>query len=230
MLHRDVTGAQSLFLSDLLRPRLTAQQGQTIYTITKANYAEVLPKLNHSDAVMTDIRNAINADKTVTVHDTSIRFYGWLGTGYTIIDLNSGAGAYMIGGGLDGGWLTPFLQGVAVGLVAAGIAVGVVVGVVGAPVAIIGGIALFVASSLISKEDKAAFTTGRWIGYLALLAVTFSFLGILALKATFFFGLAFLTLQLLYYSVKELFARTTLYYDNRYEYSYTSYISTLRKV
>ncbi|WP_201634580.1 hypothetical protein [Psychrobacter immobilis] len=40
---------------------LAAQQGQTIYTITKANYAEVLPKLNHSDVVITDIRNGVNA-------------------------------------------------------------------------------------------------------------------------------------------------------------------------
>ena len=39
---------------------LAAQQGQTIYTITKANYAEILPKLNHSDVVMTDIRNGVN--------------------------------------------------------------------------------------------------------------------------------------------------------------------------
>ncbi|WP_201599169.1 hypothetical protein [Psychrobacter vallis] len=82
---------------------LAAQQGQTIYTITTANYAEVLPKLNHSDVVMTDIRNGVNAGKTVTVHDTQITLNGWSGTGYTILDPNSGAGAYMIGGGLDGG-------------------------------------------------------------------------------------------------------------------------------
>lgn len=84
---------------------LAAQQGQTIYTVTKANYAEVLPKLNHSDVVMTDIRNGVNAGKTVTVHDTQITLNGWSGTGYTILDPESGAGAYMIGGGLDGGFL-----------------------------------------------------------------------------------------------------------------------------
>ena len=83
---------------------LAAQQGQTIYTVTKANYAEVLPKLNHSDVVMTDIRNGVNAGKTVTVHDTQITLNGWSGTGYTILDPESGAGAYMIGGGLDGGY------------------------------------------------------------------------------------------------------------------------------
>lgn len=75
---------------------LAGQQGQTIYTITKTNYTEVLPKLNHSDVVMTDIRSGINAGKTVTLHDTQIRLNGWQGTGYTILDLNSGAGAYII--------------------------------------------------------------------------------------------------------------------------------------
>ena len=87
---------------------LAAQQGQTIYTVTKANYAEVLLKLNHSDVVMTDIRNGINAGKTVTVHDTQITLNGWKGTGYTILDPQSGAGAYMIGGGLDGGFTNFF--------------------------------------------------------------------------------------------------------------------------
>lgn len=53
----------------------------------------MLPKLNHSDVVMIDIRNGINAGKTVTVHDTQINFNGWSGTGYTILDPNSGAGA-----------------------------------------------------------------------------------------------------------------------------------------
>lgn len=51
---------------------------------------------------MTDIRNGINAGKTVTVHDTQISFNGWSGTGYTISD----AGAYMIGGGLDGAFIS----------------------------------------------------------------------------------------------------------------------------
>ena len=55
---------------------------------------------------MTDIRNGVNAGKTVTVHDTQITLNGWSGTGYTILDPESGAGAYMIGVGLDGGFTT----------------------------------------------------------------------------------------------------------------------------
>ena len=41
--------------------QIAAQQGQTIYTVNQSNYSQILPKLNHSDDVMTDVRNAINA-------------------------------------------------------------------------------------------------------------------------------------------------------------------------
>ena len=50
---------------------------------------------------MIDIQNGINTCKTVTVHDTQITLNGWLGTGYTILDPELGAGAYVIGGELD---------------------------------------------------------------------------------------------------------------------------------
>ena len=84
--------------------QIAAQQGQTIYTVTKANYAEILPKLNHSTDVMTDVRNAINAGKEVTISQTQVHAFGWSGTGYIVLDPESGVGAYLIGGGADGGW------------------------------------------------------------------------------------------------------------------------------
>lgn len=84
--------------------QIAAQQGQTIYTITQANYSAVLPKLNHSQDVMTDVRNAINAGKEVTISQTQVHAFGWTGTGYIVLDPESGVGAYMIGGGADGGF------------------------------------------------------------------------------------------------------------------------------
>ena len=47
---------------------------------------------------MTDIRNGVNAGKTITVHDIQITLNGWSGTGYTILDPESGAGEYTIDG------------------------------------------------------------------------------------------------------------------------------------
>lgn len=83
--------------------QIASSQGQTIYTVTKANYSEILPKLNHSTDVMTDVRNAINAGKEVTISQTQVHAFGWSGTGYIVIDPKNGTGAYLIGGGDDGG-------------------------------------------------------------------------------------------------------------------------------
>ena len=84
--------------------QIAAQQGQTIYTVTKANYAEILPKLNHSTDVMTDVKNAINAGKEVTISQTQVHAFGWSGTGYIVLDPKTGVGGYLIGGGADGGF------------------------------------------------------------------------------------------------------------------------------
>ena len=88
--------------------QIAQQQGQTIYTITKENYNQVLPKLSLSANVMSDIQNAINADKVVTVHEKNISYKGWHGLGYVILALTTGAGAYLIGGGADGGMINFF--------------------------------------------------------------------------------------------------------------------------
>lgn len=44
----------------------------------------------------------MNTGKVVTVPQTEINFNGWTGVGYIIIDPTTGAGAYMISGGLGG--------------------------------------------------------------------------------------------------------------------------------
>lgn len=83
--------------------QIAASQGQTIYKITKANYVQVLPKLQLSSTTLTDIRNAVNAGHEVTAHEKTLSYKGWQGAGYIIIDPSSGAGAYLIEGGANGG-------------------------------------------------------------------------------------------------------------------------------
>ena len=79
-------------------------QGIPIYTVSASNIANVLPVLQISDQVKTDIQNAVNAGKTVTVSKTNVTVDTWNGVGYVILDPNTGAGAYMISGGYAGGW------------------------------------------------------------------------------------------------------------------------------
>ncbi|QEY16796.1 hypothetical protein D0C16_12940 [Cellvibrio sp. KY-GH-1] len=92
---------------------IASQQGQKIWTITNDNLNLALSRINLGADSENDIRNAINAGKIATAHETRINFNGWVGEGYTLIDPNTGAGAYMISGGGNGADL--FALGAALG-------------------------------------------------------------------------------------------------------------------
>ena len=78
-------------------------EGQKIYTINKQNAQTALQKLPIGGEVGSEIRNAVNAGKEVTVHEKSINKHGWKGFGYIVIDPETGAGAYIIEGSGNGG-------------------------------------------------------------------------------------------------------------------------------
>ncbi len=83
--------------------QLANSQGIPIYTITQNNISAVLPVLQISSEVINDIQNAVNAGKTVVVPKQNITYYTWVGTGYIVMDPQTGAGAYMISTSLSGG-------------------------------------------------------------------------------------------------------------------------------
>ncbi|UYZ90037.1 hypothetical protein LP114_02835 [Moraxella bovis] len=82
--------------------QIAQEQGQTVYTITQENYSQIIPKLSLSANVMTDIRDNVAVGRTVTVHEKTINYKGWKGSGYIIIDPQTGSGAYLIDGGANG--------------------------------------------------------------------------------------------------------------------------------
>jgi len=85
--------------------KIANDQGIPIYTINQNNIDTILPQLQIDTDAKTDIRNAVNAGKEVTVSKTNITYNGWTGVGYIIIDPDTGAGAYMISGGMNGALL-----------------------------------------------------------------------------------------------------------------------------
>jgi len=85
--------------------KIANDQGIPIYTINQTNINTILPKLQLDTEVINCIKNSVNAGKIVTVSKTNIHLNGWIGCGYIIIDPTTGAGAYMISGGLSGGWI-----------------------------------------------------------------------------------------------------------------------------
>jgi hypothetical protein len=82
--------------------RIANEQGIATYTIDQSNVDAVLPQLQIDSLAKTDIQNAINMGKVVTVSKENIDFNGWIGCGYIILDPDTGAGAYMISEGLSG--------------------------------------------------------------------------------------------------------------------------------
>lgn len=78
-------------------------QGIPVYQIDQTNIAQVLPKLTLSPAVLSDIQNGIAAGKVVWTPQRNIRYQDWQGIGYLMLDPNTGAGGYLISGGLAGG-------------------------------------------------------------------------------------------------------------------------------
>jgi hypothetical protein len=80
-------------------------QGVPVYRITPANSSSVLPLLALSSAVKSDISNALSQGKTVLAPERNIDLGPWAGAGYIIQDETTGAGAYMVSGGLAGGGL-----------------------------------------------------------------------------------------------------------------------------
>ena len=79
--------------------------GQRIYHITQANQAAILGNIHHDSDTMNDIRNALNAGKEVITHTDNVSVPGWTGAGYIITDADTGAGAFKISGGGNGGFL-----------------------------------------------------------------------------------------------------------------------------
>ena len=78
-----------------------AAQGQTIHTLDQSN-VQYLNQITTTEQIKADIRNGINAGLTATIHQQPVNIGGWIGTGYTLTDPETGAGAYRIGNGQNG--------------------------------------------------------------------------------------------------------------------------------
>ena len=82
---------------------LASAEGQKIWTIDRNNVQLALESINLDPDTESEIRNSVNAGMLVTAHERPINFNGWIGEGYMIIDSATGAGAYKISGGGNGG-------------------------------------------------------------------------------------------------------------------------------
>jgi hypothetical protein len=90
--------------------QIANQEGIPIYTINQTNVNEILPRLQVSEAVKSGIRNAVTSGMIVTIPERNIQYYNWSGVGYIVLNPETGAGAYMISGGLAGSYTALLLD------------------------------------------------------------------------------------------------------------------------
>jgi hypothetical protein len=180
-----------------------AAAGQRIYEITSANQATTLPMVHHDAATMSEIRAALASGKTVVTHTSAVGVLGWSGAGYILIDSDTGAAAWKIAGGQNGGFYT--LTGLALGLV------GGVAAVVAAPwvVTLVGIISVLITviNLLTLSNDLAlAFNMGRLVGLISgvALAIILGQFVFITFPLTFYLGFLLLVVATLRLFIMEI--------------------------
>ena len=103
----ELTGYESVSTISILAA--AQEKGIELLLISSANMAEEMEKLNTTDTTKQAVTEAVNAGKIVTILAEDMTIGSWSGTGYMVIDPETGAGAYMISGGLNGGALSALL-------------------------------------------------------------------------------------------------------------------------
>lgn len=74
-----------------------------VYRVSSQNWAQIRPLLDHESLVMEDLEVAMAAGKVATVPQHAVNIGGTLWSGYITVDPETGAGAYRISRGLNGG-------------------------------------------------------------------------------------------------------------------------------
>lgn len=80
--------------------RVANDAGIPIFYINRTNVATIIPMLSLPAEDIQDLQNAVNAGKVVYAPQRTMNYGTFKGIGYLVLDPESGAGAYMISGGL----------------------------------------------------------------------------------------------------------------------------------
>ena len=115
LIWEELTGAESVSTMTVLQT--ATEQDMELLVINESNYEEMSEKLEADNAVLTDIKKAVKSGKEVTVPTREVTMGDWTGTGYIIMDSETGAGAYRISGGLSNGTTGNLNGGSVTGLV-----------------------------------------------------------------------------------------------------------------
>lgn len=133
-------------------------RGIPVYSIAKDDIGKI-DELNVSSYVKTDIRNSVNSGKIVIIPKEEIQYYDWYGTGYIVMDPETGAAGYMISGGIAGGSIGKTVVVTLMGLASLIMGVIDVVSIAMAMIAITNPWLLLLYGALLALSTYAVFDT-----------------------------------------------------------------------
>ena len=100
-------GAQGGRAQSTIQALATASaSGQRIIVLDQQNLDAALPLLHVQPAVKQELTAAVSAGRLAVVHADPVTIGAWVGFGYAILDMGTGAAAYQISGGTNGGFLS----------------------------------------------------------------------------------------------------------------------------
>jgi hypothetical protein len=82
-----------------------AEQGIPLHVVAPSNIEQSLATVDAPSSAEAEIRNAVSLGQLVTIPRSPVRIGGFHGTAYTIEDLDSGAAAFRLSNGTNGGSL-----------------------------------------------------------------------------------------------------------------------------
>ena len=143
-----------------------------MFTFTGQNqvdHAAMLGQVAVDKDVKDEIENALANGLEVSIHERPIADNGFIGSGYTIIDPNTGAGAWKVSGGASGGFVVYILSIIILMVLATIQFLAIFAGL--ASIAVLAGLVGLVAGGLIvyaNNLDTLIIATARLTGVLAL--------------------------------------------------------------
>ncbi|MCM1157458.1 MAG: hypothetical protein NC348_03060 [Clostridium sp.] len=97
----ELTGNESVSTVSILQT--AAKEDTDILTLSQSNLSTEIEKLNTDETIKQEIINAVNSGKAVIIPAENVTMDEWSGTGYVVMNPETGTGEYKITGGLNGG-------------------------------------------------------------------------------------------------------------------------------
>ncbi|HMN43126.1 MAG TPA: transglutaminase-like domain-containing protein [Povalibacter sp.] len=83
---------------------IAVSQGRRIVGADQSNLASALAQVSLAPEAAQEVSAAVAAGRLAILHTGTVSVPGWTGSGYLLIDPSTGAGAYKISGGMNGGF------------------------------------------------------------------------------------------------------------------------------